>query len=111
MFSQLAQSLPSLRKVYLRVVEAHSAAGTAKYSIRVSIGRHALDTSACPNAKGDVYFNQMLRLDNIVLPMEVSSIPDVFVHLLKGGTAICYARIKVRLHPRGCCCRDSYCRL
>jgi hypothetical protein len=104
MFSQLAQSLPSLRKVYLHVVEAHSplaAAGTAKYSIRVSIGRHALDTSACPNAKGEVYFNQMLRFDNIVLPTEVSSIPDVFVHLLKGGTAICYARIKVRLHRRG----------
>ncbi len=69
--------------------------GTAKYSIRVSVGRHSLETSPCPNAKGDVYFNQMLRLDNVVLPSEVSSIPDVFVHLLKGGTAICFARVKV----------------
>jgi hypothetical protein len=76
--------------------------GAAKYSVKLSVGRHWLETSACVNTKGDVYFNQMLRLDNIGLPAEAASIPDVFVHLMRGGTPICYARIKVGV-GRGCC--------
>ena len=44
---------------------------------------------------GEVYWNQMLRLDNIALPGEPSCIPDLFVHLVKGSTPICFARVKV----------------
>lgn len=77
-------SIPSLNKFL----------GSAKFSVRVSIGSTHLDSVAAPNNGGQVVWRQMLRLDGIELPTEPSSIPDVFVTLQKGGKQLCYARIK-----------------
>ena len=69
--------------------------GASKFSIRVSIGGTVAETTSCANVKGEVHWNEMLRVDNISLPNEPASIPDVFVHLIKGGNPICFARVKV----------------
>lgn len=67
-----------------------------KFSIRISVGAVGIETAPRDNTKGEVLWNEMLRMDNVELPKHPVCVPDVFIYLNKNGKPICFARIPVR---------------
>lgn len=65
-------------------------------SVRISIGKHAIESSNADNVSGVCQWNQYLEIPDITLPSDIAQVPDVFVHLVRlqmtEARYICYAR-------------------
>uniref|UniRef100_M4BZV0 C2 domain-containing protein n=1 Tax=Hyaloperonospora arabidopsidis (strain Emoy2) TaxID=559515 RepID=M4BZV0_HYAAE len=70
----------------------------ARMSLKISVGRHSVESSRVHNLSGICHFNQYLDIVDVELPSSLDQVPDVFVHLVRQtmseSRCICFARFK-----------------
>lgn len=69
-------------------------------SVRISIGKHAVESSRAENVAGICQWNEYLELSDLELPTDTDQLPDVFVHLVRlqmnETRYVCFARYTAR---------------
>ncbi|CAH0473142.1 unnamed protein product [Peronospora belbahrii] len=72
----------------------------ARMSLKISIGRHSVESSRAHNLAGVCHFNQYLDIIDVELPADLDQVPDVFVHLVRPtmneSRCICFARFRAQ---------------
>lgn len=72
----------------------------SRMSLKISVGRHSVESSRAHNLSGVCHFNQYLDIADVDLPADVDQVPDVFVHLVRPTMnelrCICFARFKAQ---------------
>ncbi|KAG1697428.1 hypothetical protein DVH05_016302 [Phytophthora capsici] len=71
-----------------------------RMSLKVSVGRHCVESSRADNVSGICHFNQYIDVVDVELPADLDQVPDVFVHLIRHtmneSRCICFARFKAQ---------------
>lgn len=71
-----------------------------RMSLKISVGRHSVESSRAHNVSGICHFNQYLDAVGVELPADLDQVPDVFVHLIhqtmNESRCICFARFKAQ---------------
>ncbi|TDH69811.1 hypothetical protein CCR75_006460 [Bremia lactucae] len=71
-----------------------------RMSLKISVGRHVVESSRVQNVSGICHFNQYIDIINAELPADLDQIPDIFVHLVRKtmneARCICFARFKAQ---------------
>ncbi|UIZ28727.1 hypothetical protein KXD40_009391 [Peronospora effusa] len=71
-----------------------------RMSLKISVGRHSVESSRAHNVSGICHFNQYLDIVDVELPADLDQVPDVFVHLVRPtmneSRCICFARFKAQ---------------
>lgn len=72
--------------------------GAAKMGVRVLLGRHVLTYSCKPNKKGVVLWDELREARSLVLPKDLTQLPDIVLQLFKypegTGPCVSFARAK-----------------
>ncbi|KAH7491166.1 Dysferlin [Phytophthora ramorum] len=78
-----------------------------RMSLKISIGRHSVESSRADNVSGICHFNQYIDIVDVELPEDLNQVPDVFVHLVRQtmneSRCICFARF----NAKDLFCQDS----
>ncbi|KAF1773512.1 C2 domain [Phytophthora cactorum] len=71
-----------------------------RMSLKISVGRHSVESSRVHNVSGICHFNQYIDIVDVELPADLDQVPDIFVHLVRKtmneSRCICYARFKAQ---------------
>ncbi|KAG7378050.1 hypothetical protein PHYPSEUDO_010611 [Phytophthora pseudosyringae] len=71
-----------------------------RMSVKISVGRHSVESSRADNASGICHFNQYIDVVDVELPADLDEVPDVFLHLIRQTMnetrCICFARFKAQ---------------
>ncbi|ETM03354.1 hypothetical protein L917_00416 [Phytophthora nicotianae] len=71
-----------------------------RMSLKISMGRHCVESSRAHNVSGICHFNQYIDIMDVELPADLDQVPDIFVHLVRKtmneSRCICFARFKAQ---------------